>query len=59
VIFTQDELEQYVFDELYHRTSEGREVTPEYILSLQYIAKNITKISQQECSPYVHDAIEQ
>jgi hypothetical protein len=59
VVLKPDELEQYVFDELFHRTREGREVTPEYILSLQYIAKNIANISQSDQSSYIIDAIEQ
>ncbi len=59
VILSPADLEQYVFDELFTRTKEGREITPEYILSLQYIAKNISVMYQSNTSPYVHDAIEQ
>lgn len=58
VISSPEELEQYIFDELFHRTNVGKEITPEYILSLQYIAKNIANISQNNQSPYVQDAIE-
>ncbi len=59
IILTSEELEQYIFDELFHRTRKEREITPEYILSLQYLAKTIANISQSNHSLYVQDAIEQ
>lgn len=58
VILNPDELEQYVFDELFQRTKGDKQITPEYILTLQYIAKNISNLYRSENSPYVYDAIQ-
>ena len=58
VILTTEELEQYVFHEIFIRTKIWKKITPEYILTLQYIAKNIANIYASEKSNYVQDAME-
>ncbi len=55
-----NQLEEFIFDELFQRTKDGREITPEYILTLKYIAERIGKLYQSETNDgYVSDALEQ
>jgi hypothetical protein len=44
LVLSQDELERYIFDELFQRTKVGRIITPEYMLSLQYISRIIADV---------------
>lgn len=57
VILNPEELEQYIFDELFQRTKGNRNITPEYILTLQYIAKNISSFQAKAEGLYVNDAL--
>ena len=59
VTLTNEELEQYVFHEIFVRTRSWKKITPEYILTLQYIAKNIANVYASEKSDYVQDAMEE
>lgn len=44
LVLSPQELEDYIFDELLQRTRGSRDITPDYIAALRYIAEVISNI---------------
>ncbi len=44
LILNPIDLEKFVFDELFQRTKRNNELTPEYILTLQHIARVVSQL---------------
>lgn len=44
LILNPVDLEKFVFDELLQRTKKSNELTPEYILALQHVARVVSQL---------------